>query len=194
MGNLLVHQRVANYFGSDAQQFLRRHELLDGADSHALWRVKAFVDLLMAAECALKAHIVLGSRADPMEDVLHKIKRLSHGIQGLADEANRVHPSPLYEPVKQRLSRFHVQTRYALEAEQSFFPADDNDETRREGLDTFAMIAFNPFRIAAAKEVHALIDALPQPVSAAMGGAYGNSTGNTRIVQQSQPKKHSKQK
>lgn len=124
MSALTLHDRLAAYYTLDARQFYERYVLAGTVSTDTSWRIKCFVDLLMSAECALKAHICNLSKAEDPKTLIRRLRHeLKHDISKLADHAVTLQPSAELIDVRDLLGKKHfdVSIRYSLDAEQSFF-------------------------------------------------------------------------
>lgn len=117
-----IHRTIANYYWLDAMDFLSRFNELWERETHKTGRIKTFVDLLMACECALKSHAMLGAEGVRPEKIYQNIRKASHRIDKLADLACLNADRSKYEFVKKKLHDFSVFIRYSLEAYDVFFP------------------------------------------------------------------------
>ncbi|BAN34585.1 hypothetical protein SCD_n00743 [Sulfuricella denitrificans skB26] len=133
---LSVLYSIAEHYYHDAFDFAARFDVLWKIETHKTGQIKAFVDLLMACECALKSHAILGNfDADPKQ-VYCDIRKAGHSIERLADLACFLSDRSNYDFLKERLQPFSVIIRYSLEAYDTFFPAFvewDNAEIHYSG-------------------------------------------------------------
>lgn len=124
-----IHRSVAEYYWLDAMDFLARFNVLWEKETHKTGRIKTFVDLLMACECALKSHAMLGAEnKECAKEIYRKVRAAGHKIDKLADLACLNPDRNGYESIKNELKEFSVFIRYALEAHDTFFPALDDWE------------------------------------------------------------------
>ncbi|QSX75203.1 hypothetical protein HIV01_001120 [Lysobacter arenosi] len=150
---LTVHLRLGAYYALDAKQFFDRYLMTCNVMEHSAWKFKCFTDLLMAAECALKAHICAASNPPPAAEMLRGFRNgQGHKIDDLADLAHQSSASPIFERVKALLGRHQVHLRYSLEAEQGVFILSDLSYKPHDA--SWANIATNA--------VEDLISALPR--------------------------------
>jgi hypothetical protein len=85
--------------------------------------IKAFVDLLVACECELKAHVFLGRESEDPKVVYRKARKLGHDIAGLAGYAAYLTDRKLYGLVAERLAPASIALRYSLDFYETFFPS-----------------------------------------------------------------------
>lgn len=155
-----VSQSIADHYVSDARHFLLRYSLLRLEDFNKAGRVKNFMDVVMAAECALKAHIFQGAGdADPLE-LYRRIRKMSHDVSRLADAATLMGDRNGYEAVKARLGGLSIGLRYSLDMWETYFPSFDAGDMPREYDRTLANAEWRAQAIA---EVQFLVDALDRP-------------------------------
>lgn len=155
-----VSQSIADHYVSDARHFLLRYSLLRLEDFNKAGRVKNFMDVVMAAECALKAHIFQGAGdADPV-DLYRRTRRMSHDVSRLADAANLLPDREAYEAVKARLGELSIGLRYSLDMWETYFPSFGAGDMARQYDRT---LADTEWRARAIAEVQFLIDALVRP-------------------------------
>lgn len=127
---------IAEYYLRDACDFAERFDILWERQTHKTGRIKSFVDLLMAAECALKCHIFLGrEREDPKEVYCH-IRKAGHNIGALADYASYLTHRNNYDAIKAQLNDFSVFLRYALDAYDAFFPLLERENAKLKHSET----------------------------------------------------------
>lgn len=117
-----VHHSIAEYYWLDARDFLSRFDVLWEIEMHKTGRIKSFIDLLMACECVLKSHVMLGLKDFCPKVAYHKLRRASHKISDLADAARLNKNRVDYNFLKSELSEFKVNFRYSLDAYDKFFP------------------------------------------------------------------------
>lgn len=120
---LSVLYSIAEHYHRDAFDFASRFDVLWEDQTHKTGRIKSFVDLLMACECVLKSHIILGRLSDDPKDVYSRIRKASHQIEPLAKAACYLEDRSSYEAIAQRLHEFSVFIRYSLDAYETFFPS-----------------------------------------------------------------------
>lgn len=120
----LLHT-LAEHFLSDARDFAIRFDVLweDGRLMHKMGRTKTFVDLLMAVECALKAHALLSQKSLPVERAYCTVRRCNHDIRKLVGLADYMADREVYERLADQLAELQVHLRYSFEADEVFFPA-----------------------------------------------------------------------
>jgi hypothetical protein len=117
-----VRRRLAEYYYWDAHHFLQRYGSLRPEDFNKAGRVKNFVDVLLAAECALKAHVLLGRSTDDAVALYRQLRRMSHNVAALADRADYLDDRLLYDAVKEQFGGLSVSLRYSLDMWESYFP------------------------------------------------------------------------
>ncbi|MGV8931957.1 MAG: hypothetical protein ACOH1R_07605 [Luteimonas sp.] len=160
-----VSQWIADHYLNDARHFLLRYSLLRLEDFNKAGRVKNFMDVVMAAECALKAHIFqAAANADPLE-VYRQIRRMSHDVSRLADAATFLPDRCAYEAVKTRLGGLSIGLRYSLDMWETYFPSFGGDDMTRQYDRT---LATTEWRTQAIAEVQFLIDVLARPPEVAV--------------------------
>ncbi len=96
-------------------------------------RIKIVLNLVMACECALKAHVILSSPEAPPEELLKKIKHAGHSIKKLASLATYMQERTTYDALISLLDRIGVEVRYSLNASHTYFRSNETyafyDET-----------------------------------------------------------------
>lgn len=119
-----VRHTVANHFHRDGVDFLRRFDALweHGLLMDKMGRTKTFVDLLLACECTLKAHILLGSTHEDVSVTYKRVRNMGHRIDKLAAAANLMEDRATYDFFANQLAGLGVGLRYSLDAYDSFFP------------------------------------------------------------------------
>ncbi len=119
---LSILHSIAEHYLRDGQDFSSRFDLLWEEELHKTGRIKSFVDLLMACECTLKAHVALGRLNDDPKEVYRSIRKAGHQIAPLAAAAHFLEDRTSYEGLSSRLQDFSVFVRYSLDAYETFFP------------------------------------------------------------------------
>lgn len=153
-----IHRTIAEYYWCDAMDFLARFNALWEMETHKTGRIKTFVDLLMACECALKSHAMLGAEKECPRETYIKVRKAGHKIERLADLACLNPDRSGYESVKNELQEFSVFIRYALEAYDTFFPAlDDWDKAE---INHSRTIGNHPWVMSIRDQTQALVDEL----------------------------------
>jgi hypothetical protein len=117
-----IHHTIARYYWHDARDFLARFNVLWEEELHKSGRIKTFVDLLMACECALKSHAMLGGKESDPKILYSELRKAGHKIGKLADLACLSADRTKYDFVKTELQKFSVFIRYSVEAYEEFFP------------------------------------------------------------------------
>jgi hypothetical protein len=115
---------IAEQYHRDAIDFAIRFDLLweAGPLMHKMGRTKAFVDLMMGCECALKCDgLLTGLDKSPVE-VYKRIRGCGHRIGDLLNHARYVRSLAPYKTLRDSLSDFPVDIRYSLDAYNAFFP------------------------------------------------------------------------
>ena len=120
---LSVLHTIAGYYIKDADDYLQRFNRLWEAMLHKTGRIKSFVDLLLACECALKAHIVLSRVREDPGSVYVNVRRYRHDLERLAADAKFLENAAIYAEIRERLGPFSVFIRYSLDAYEVFFPS-----------------------------------------------------------------------
>ncbi len=152
-----VRHSLAWHYHNDAREFLRRYGLLRPEDFTKSGRVKNFVDVLLAAECALKAHIFLGkSQAEPLT-LYREVRGLRHGIRSLADRADYSDDREPYNALSARFDQLSVNLRYSLDMWETFFPGLGGEGQVARYDNT---VANTQWREAAVAEVQHLVEML----------------------------------
>lgn len=119
---LSILSSIAEHYTRDACDFAARFDILWEHQLHKTARIKSFLDLQMACECALKAHVALGRLNDDPKEVYTLIRRSGHQIAALANLANLNVDRGTYDELAARLQDFSVFLRYSLDAYGTFFP------------------------------------------------------------------------
>lgn len=119
---LSILYSIAEHYAQDARDFAERFDILWEKQLHKTGRIKSFVDLMMACECGLKAHVALGRVSEDPAEVYKMIRRASHRIEPLAQAATLLSDRSTYDELTSRLDSFSVFIRYSLEAYDTFFP------------------------------------------------------------------------
>lgn len=129
---LSVLHTIGEHYLHDAYDFAKRFDLLKTEDLTKTGRIKRFVDLYMAIECALKCHVVLGRTGEDAKEVYNKVRGCGHNIERLSKLANFAPDRKLYKDISDEINRFSVFVRYSLEAHQVFFSfhSDGKSEER----------------------------------------------------------------
>lgn len=119
-----IRRTVAAAYHHDARHFLHRFSLLPLHEFDKAGRIKNFVDVLMAAECALKAHIFMGRSSAPVLQLYRHTRRAGHKLASLAELADFLDDRAAYERIARGLTDFSVDLRYSLDAWETFFPSE----------------------------------------------------------------------
>ena len=154
---LSVLHTIADHYQRDARDFLERFNVLWEAQLHKTGRIKSFVDLLLACECTLKCHIVLGRTSDDPITVYKEVRRFAHDIGALAAAASYLQDKDRYAVIEQRLAPFSVFIRYSLDAYETFFPS--NLDRGDALIDYSKSIGNNPWVLECRDLVASLLDA-----------------------------------
>jgi len=149
-----VLHSIAEHYFHDAGDFADRFDVLWESQTRKTGRIKSFVDLLMATECALKAHVVLGKVSDEPTEVYQSILKAGHRIGVLANASTFLDERSTYDELALRLDKFSVFIRYSLDAYETFFPS--YVERHEAELDYGATIGNNSWVL----EVRALLNPL----------------------------------
>lgn len=130
-----MNKKIAEYFLTDARDFLKRYDLLVESSTHLGLRSKLLIELVFSAECALKALIFIESDLNE-KDTYKKTKKLSHNINKLLENLNSDSRLQYRKIVKTDLSKFAVYNRYQIESEIDF--RENNGSLGRKYYDTIA--------------------------------------------------------
>lgn len=168
---LSILRTIAHHYTEDARDFVERFDLLWENQLHKTGRIKSFVDLLMACECVLKAHVMLGRSSDDPREVYKEIRKASHQIGPLAKAAVFLTDRSIYDELARRLDNFSVLIRYSLDAYETFFPS--YIERHEAKLNYSHTIGNSPWVL----EVRALIVPLLDSVSDELGGLVTDDIG-----------------
>lgn len=114
------HVQIADNYFHDCDDFLHRYRLTqEHFTSLKSRRFKLFIDLRMALECALKAHVVYFQMKDlSRKDIINRLHNLGHDTSRLSELVSGSLPQTLLEDlrsVSQKLSALHVGLRYDLD-------------------------------------------------------------------------------
>jgi hypothetical protein len=164
---MTVRLTIAREYHRDARHFLRRFSLLPPQEFDKMGRVKNFVDLYMAAECALKAHVFAGRSNESALELYRKVRQYGgHRLTELAGIADYLDDRGPYESIQRRFAGFSVSLRYSIDAWDTFFPFGLED-----GGDQYDQTVANPQWIQAAKdEVHVIIESLSERLTVVIEG------------------------
>lgn len=88
-------------------------------------RIKILLNLVMACECALKTHVVLGSSSKTPKEVLQIIRKSGHDIPDLASKSFFVKDRVIYDVASELLKVVSVHVRYTLDASFTYFRNDE---------------------------------------------------------------------
>lgn len=160
---LSILRSIAEHYAADARDFIERFDLLWEAHMHKTGRIKSFVDLLMACECALKSHIALGRENDDPTEVYKIIRKNGHRIKALAENASLLEDRAIYDELARSLDPFFVFVRYSLEAYDTFFPWS---KTREEADINYSYTIGNNQWVL---EMRRLIQVLIEPLNDELG-------------------------
>lgn len=165
----LLHT-IAEHFLRDAQDFSVRFDALweYGALMRKDGRTKSFVDLMMAAECVLKAHALLGLKSRPVEDAYREVRACSHDIRRLSTVASYMADRTIYERLAAKLENLQVHLRYSFEAYETFFPAWKGRSNA--DLSYSATIGDNAWVLAIRADVQELIESIQREFSGLVEG------------------------
>lgn len=136
---------VASDYYHDANDFLQRYSLtVDNFYATKSKRFKLFVDLRMAAECALKAYIVYHTCSELCrKDVISKAEGYKHVIKNMREDAGPFLDEILFTPLDKfffDLDKLPVGLRYRLdgmdyrEANEDFYYQTIGDDDWLDGL------------------------------------------------------------
>ncbi|MDR6521619.1 hypothetical protein J2789_004306 [Variovorax paradoxus] len=167
----LLHT-LAEHFLRDAEDFAVRFGVLweHGRLMHKMGRTKSFVDLLMAVECALKAHALLSLQARPVERAYCAVRLCNHDIRKLVALASYMKDRTVYKRLADQLAELQVHLRYSFEADEAFFPAwtDRADAEQNYG----ATIGDNSWVLAIRGDVETLIGAIQHEFTGSISGDF----------------------
>lgn len=116
-----INSEVSWFYLRDAQDFFSRFEILWKTELHKSGRIKCFVDLYMAVECALKANVFHASKSS-VQDTYKRIRDAGHDVRALGTMAGTVLSRCNIASLLDSLGRFSVFIRYSLDAQAIFFP------------------------------------------------------------------------
>lgn len=103
-----IIRTIAESYLHDAQDFVKRFDLLWEEMLHKSGRIKSFIDLLMACECVLKAHVAMTREHEQPDIVYRDIRKAGHNIEKLAGMANWMSSRIIYEDIAEKLKIFPV--------------------------------------------------------------------------------------
>ncbi|WP_313493489.1 hypothetical protein [Stenotrophomonas sp.] len=118
-----IQHSIADFYQRDARDFASRFDILWEDQLHKTGRIKTFVDLVMACECAFKSHIFLSRLEQDPDETYKLVRKAGHNSEKLSVLARFLEDRSLYERVGSKLSPFSVIVRYSLDAYSTFFPA-----------------------------------------------------------------------
>lgn len=87
-------------------------------------RIKILLNLLMACECALKAHVILSHTQNDPRTIYAEVRKAGHKIEKLCQLASYMQDRSTYDAIID-LGVGGVEVRYSLNATHSFFRSDD---------------------------------------------------------------------
>lgn len=120
---LSVPHSIAGHYHNDAREFAARFDILWESELQKTGRIKSFVDLMLACECALKCHAFLGRLDQDPYETYRLARRAGHRIEQLVRLAIFLDNRSIYEQVGSKLAPFSVLVRYSLDAYATFFPS-----------------------------------------------------------------------
>lgn len=169
-----VRLTVAREYHRDARHYLRRFGLLPVQEFDKAGRIKNVVDLYMAAECALKAHIFAGQSNESPLTLYKKIRKSGgHDLGALADMADYLGNRNLYAAVQHRFEGFSVSLRYSLDAWGTYFPFGVMPNASTDQYDqTIANLAWIN---SARNEIQALVDSVAPALAEVVQGIDVNA-------------------
>lgn len=113
-------KKLAEYFLTDARDFVDRYNKLKESATHIGLRTKLVIDLMFSLECALKSLFILETDL-PDKEAYKKLKSLSHDIKKIANELSIESQAKFNKMVKiEYYSICKVHQRYMLESEKVF--------------------------------------------------------------------------
>jgi hypothetical protein len=130
-----LNKKIAEYFLTDARDFIKRYNILEESSTHLGLRSKLLIELIFSVECALKALIFIESDLNENE-TYKKAKKLSHNVNKLLDNIKPNSRQEYDRIIKTDLSKFAVYNRYQLESEIDF--RESNGSLGRTYYDTIA--------------------------------------------------------
>ena len=120
MKTVNVNREIADYFLSDARDFLLRYKLLEEkSHAHIGLRSKLLVELIFSLECALKALIFIESK-ESEKLTYKKAKDGGHNIKKLVACLEEDSQEQFSKIMTIDLSQYEVYCRYQLESQIDF--------------------------------------------------------------------------
>ena len=129
-----INENIAKDFITDSSDFLKRYKILEevSISGHKGLRSKLLVDLLFAAECALKGLIFITSK----EDIKLVYKKIcTHNLNQLLTFLPDKEKSDCESFLNDTFINFSIKTRYMVEAYKTF---EENGCLSKEYYDTIA--------------------------------------------------------
>jgi hypothetical protein len=114
-----MNNEIADYFLSDARDFLDRYKLLEENATHIGLRSKLLVELIFSIECALKSLIFIESKESEKE-TYKKAKKQGHDINKLVACLEPDSREQFSRIMTVDLSQYEVYCRYQLESQIDF--------------------------------------------------------------------------
>ena len=87
-------------------------------------RIKILLNLLLACECALKAHVILSHAENDPKTILKEVRTAGHNIENLCQLASYMQDRSTYDAIID-LGIGGVEVRYSLNATHTFFRSKD---------------------------------------------------------------------
>jgi len=114
-----INKKIADYFLTDARDFLLRYKLLEERATHIGLRSKLLIELIFSIECALKALIFIESK-ESEKLTYKKTKDQGHNIKKLVACLETDSQKQFSKIMTIDLSHYGVYCRYQLESEIDF--------------------------------------------------------------------------
>lgn len=130
-----MNKTIAQYFLTDANDFLKRFKLLEENSTHIGLRSKLLIELLFSVECALKALIFIESNLDEKQ-TYKKAKKAGHTINKLSNNLKPESQLAFKQIVTIDLSKFAIYNRYQIESEIDF--REENGSLGKKYYETIA--------------------------------------------------------
>jgi hypothetical protein len=127
-----VKRHLARAYCDDARHFLLRYRSLRPQDFNKAGRIKNFVDVCMAAECAIKATVFASNASMTACDAYKSVKgtRGGHCLGELLKLVAGQRYRPSCEALSERLGHLHVSLRYSVDAWEWLFQGPDRSDDR----------------------------------------------------------------
>lgn len=124
--NTLRHE-MAFAFWDDARDLRQLFDLAwrEHENFTKTGRIKIVLNLVMACECALKAHLVLSRPETPPKILLDEIKRVGHNTTRLSKLTTYMQDPHTYNEIRTLLDPIRVEVRYSFNAAHTYFRANE---------------------------------------------------------------------